>query len=44
MGTRISEQNPFKITDIDNIYIYHVTRAWKPSQRNKMFYVNFKCY
>lgn len=39
MGTRISEQKPYKINDVNNIFIYHVTRAWKPSQRNKMFYI-----
>lgn len=37
MGTRIEKQDPYKINDLDNIYIYHVTRAWKPSKREKKF-------
>jgi hypothetical protein len=37
MGTRISEQNPYKINDLDNIYIYHITRAWSPRKRLAKF-------
>jgi hypothetical protein len=36
LGTRISEGIPYKIDDIDNIYFYHVTRAFRNSQRKKI--------
>lgn len=36
LGTRISEGIPYKITDVDNIYFYHVTRAFRSSARKRI--------
>lgn len=33
LGTRISEGIPYKIDDVDNIFFYHVTRAFRSGQR-----------
>lgn len=35
LGTRIGEEIPYKITDLDNIYIYHLTRAWTSRKRKR---------
>ena len=37
MGTLIEKQYPYKFDDITNIYIWHITRAWKNSKRLKKF-------
>ena len=35
LGTRIAEEIPYKINDLDNIYIYHITRAWTNKKRRR---------
>ena len=36
LGTRISEGKPYNIEDIDNIYFYHVTRAFRSRERKRI--------
>lgn len=36
MGTRLSREEPYKIDDVDNIYFYHVTRAFRDHTRKKI--------
>ena len=37
LGTRIKEEVPYKIDNIDNIYFYHVTRGLNNRQRRRAF-------